>query len=158
MRPTLLFLALLVACSCATAAARKKHKEDGALATTDGSMDTLEPQPVPDPACCQALVPMLPLLGASSLAQLPLPVVILSRDGGVDLTAKKNRVRGSMCVCGSPNGTNYDWIPKVKMGVRGSTSVRDFTRKSYKVDTKAGKVKFLGECCCCCCWWHVRGC
>jgi hypothetical protein len=47
-------------------------------------------------------------------------------------------------------GVNYDWFP-VKMGVRGSTSVKDFTRKSYAVkvrkanSTASSKVQFLGE-------------
>jgi hypothetical protein len=45
---------------------------------------------------------------------------------------------------------NYDWFP-VKLGVRGSTSVKDFMRKSYAVNvrkansTASSKIKFLGE-------------
>uniref|UniRef100_A0A383WL78 Uncharacterized protein n=1 Tax=Tetradesmus obliquus TaxID=3088 RepID=A0A383WL78_TETOB len=65
------------------------------------------------------------------------------------MTAAKNRIKGSMCICGVAGGANYDWFP-VKMGVRGSTSVKDFTRKSYAIkvgkanSSASSKVAFLG--------------
>jgi hypothetical protein len=53
------------------------------------------------PACCQTLLQpaVLTKLGAASLDSLQLPVIIVST-GGQNMTAAKNRVHGSMCICG----------------------------------------------------------
>lgn len=130
-----LLLALLVVVSA------RKHRNTGNATDATGG-----PAAAPSvPACCNLLKPMLPFLKADSLEQLQLPVLIFTRNNNGTLQPTKNRIHGSLCICGSPNGTNHDWM-KTKMGVRGSTSVHDFTRKSYGVTTKGkSKVSFLGE-------------
>lgn len=135
-RAVVLLLVVLVAVSA------QEDEITGSSNTTDAPGGAAAPS---IPACCDLLKPMLPFLKADSLEHLQLPVLIFSRNSNGTLLPTKNRVHGSLCVCGSPNGTNHDWM-KTKLGVRGSTSVRDFTRKSYAVTTKAeGKVEFLGE-------------
>ena len=129
------------------AASAKKDKSANSSSTSSNATGAPGGAGAPSiPACCDLLKPMLPFLKAESLENLQLPVLIFSRNNNGTLQPSKNRIHGSLCVCGSPNGTNQDWM-KTKMGVRGSTSVRDFTRKSYGVTTKAktGKVEFLGE-------------
>jgi hypothetical protein len=117
--------------------------QDAGSGNQTSSTDGTGPSTASTPACCDMLKPMLPFLKADSLEQLLMPVLIFSQNNNGTLKPTKNRVRGSMCICGAPNGTGEDWL-KTKMGVRGSTSVKDFTRKSYGV---TAKTQFLGEHC-----------
>lgn len=82
----LLLLALLVAVSA-------KKDKGNATDTSGGSTAAT-------PACCDLLKPMLQFLKADSLEQLQLPVIIFSTNSNGALQPTKNRIHGSMCICG----------------------------------------------------------
>jgi hypothetical protein len=146
-----LLLLLLGSSSIPTPAAAKKGSKQHAAANATGTNSTSAHSTPPvgqHPACCQqVLTPLLAFLGATSLDTLKLPVLILSTNNST-LLSSKNRVQGALCVCGgSPDNnsssSSHDWLP-TKFGVRGSTSVKDFSRTSYALTIKA-KPGLLGE-------------
>eukprot|EP00877_Chromochloris_zofingiensis_P000438 jgi/Chrzof1/10395/Cz04g40110.t1 len=76
-----------------------------------------------NPACCDVLK-SVPAFTTN------LPVIIINTHGQ-KLEDTKNEVSDAeLCTCGAPNGSDYDDIP-IQINVRGSSSVKNFHKKSY---------------------------
>ncbi|GAX73487.1 hypothetical protein CEUSTIGMA_g939.t1 [Chlamydomonas eustigma] len=132
VRTLLLFMFMTALCSYQSTAQSLMRRDRIATATTDAANQETSHQHIINGSsrCCVLLASAGFNPQGTGYMQREgggLPLVLIDTEGVTipDLV----RVPASLCTCGSPNGIDYDG--EVMIEIRGSSSARDATKKSY---------------------------